>query len=268
LDIRPVSYPELEERIKKMRARASAVSAAAKEAAEYLAGPDVKLLTDRKHVENAFLLRRVFLDLMQEHSAKAITIVNCMTVIMPIAETSACLVLSTLNDENYQAFCEGDFAAIPAGMLINQITRTPFFMQDLTWANHGKVVVAHCLSARKMDGKNLEPAEIPTHYESDFGAAVKVMFRKGQLVTMVCPDRSSPQNYLGFKGTITGSPAHDICRSQCEIAVDGDWKKLLRPHSGAHWMMAYGDCLKEFGYAIRRLGLAWEDISSPSGSLI
>ena len=43
------------------------------------------------------------------------TINGCMSTIMPISETTACLPLSTLNDDGYMAFCESDFVVIPGG---------------------------------------------------------------------------------------------------------------------------------------------------------
>ena len=48
-----------------------------------------------------------------------------MGTIMPLAETSACLPLSTLNDDGYLAFCESDFVVIPAGILMASISGHP-----------------------------------------------------------------------------------------------------------------------------------------------
>jgi L-fucose isomerase-like protein len=261
LDIRTVDYPDLARRIEKLRADPAAVSRAAKEAADYLKQPNLRLHTDMKYVENAFLLNRVFLDVMEEHSARAMTVNQCMGTIMPIADTTACLPLTLLNDEGYLAFCESDFIVIPIGFLMHHITGTPVFLNDPTWPHHGKVTVAHCTAPRKMDGRNCDPAGIFTHFESDFGAAPKVEMRKGQVVTMVAPDFSF-RKYVGFRGTVESNPFHDICRSQSDIAIEGDWERLLQDMRGFHWMMVYGDCRKETGFALKRLGIEWEDISA------
>ena len=41
----------------------------------------------------------------------------------------------------------------------------------------------------------------------------------------------------------------------------GDWKKLLNEVRDSHWMMAYGDHLRELAYAARKLGIQWSDLS-------
>jgi L-fucose isomerase-like protein len=260
LDIRNVEYPALAERIEKYRRDSSATAQATRETAEYLAQPNLRLYTERRYVENAFLLNRVFVDLMRENQARALTVQHCMGTIMPIADTTACLPLMLLNDEGYLAFCESDFIVIPIGFLMHHIAGTPVFLNDPTWPHHGKVTVAHCTAPRKMDGRTFEPAGIYTHFESDFGAAPKVEMRKGQVVTMAVPDFSF-KKYVGFRGTVEGNPFHDICRSQSDIAIEGDWQRLLEDMRGFHWMMVYGDCRKEVGYALKRLGIEWEDIS-------
>ncbi|MCK7524028.1 MAG: hypothetical protein MZV64_43575 [Ignavibacteriales bacterium] len=58
---------------------------------------------------------------MKEAGCRALTINGCMGTIMPLAETSACLTLSTLNDDGYLAFCESDFVVIPSGVLLANI---------------------------------------------------------------------------------------------------------------------------------------------------
>ena len=43
--------------------------------------------------------------------------------------------------------------------------------------------------------------------------------------------------------------------------VGGDWEKLLYEVRDSHWMMVYGDHLKEVGYAARKIGVDWVSIS-------
>ena len=261
LDIIDVPYPDLGRRIESTRKDEAAVADARRAAEQYLGQPGVKLQTDKKYVENAFLLTRVFTDLLREHDARALTIQNCMGTIMPMADTTACLPLSLLNDDGYLAFCESDFVVIPSGILMHHITGRPVFLNDPTWPHDGIVTIAHCTAPRKMDGQKHEPATILTHFESDFGAAPKVEFRLGQVTTNVVPDFAC-QKWLGFKGTVKANPFLDICRSQTDIAIDGDWRRLLADMRGFHWMTVYGDCRREVGYAIRQLGVEWEDLSA------
>jgi len=43
-----------------------------------------------------------------------------------------------------------------------------------------------------------------------------------------------------------------------EIGVNGDTAKLADNLRGWHWMLCYGDYLKETGYAVRKTGLEWQ----------
>lgn len=45
---------------------------------------------------------------LAEENTNAITINNCMSTIMPMAQTTACLTLTLLNDSGAMAFCESD----------------------------------------------------------------------------------------------------------------------------------------------------------------
>lgn len=257
LDIVDVDYAELGRRIAAVRKDAAALADARRAAESYVAQPGVKLETAPAFVENAFVLRRVFESLMREHGARAITVQHCMGTIMPIAETTACLTLSLLNDDGWCAFCESDFVVIPCGLLMHAIADTPVFLNDPTWPHDGVVTIAHCTAPRRMDGQELEPATLLTHFESDYGAAPKVEMRVGQTITNVVPDFAS-QHWLGFTGKIRSNPALDICRSQHDIAIEGDWQRLLAEMRGFHWMTCYGDHCREIGYAARRLGIEWQ----------
>ena len=259
LDIVEVSYDELGERIKKAKSDPQVVEDARRRAEEYLSSSDVQLKTRKDFVVNAFILYHVFKQLLKEYDAEIITINECMTTIMPIAQTTACLTLSLLNDEGYLAFCESDFVAIPAGILLHYISGKPVFLNDPTLPHQGIVTVAHCTAPRKMDGKKLEPVQIVTHFESDWGAAPKVEFRKGQVVTMLIPDFEE-KTWVGFRGKIVETPFHPICRSQAEIEIEGDWRRLLWELRGFHWIMAYGDYLDELGYALKKAGMNWVKI--------
>jgi len=100
-----------------------------------------------------------------------------------------------------------------------------------------------------------------THYESDYGAATKVHYTKGQTVTVVIPAHDCSK-WQGFRGKIVDAPSRPACRSQMDIEVDGDWKKLEN-QVGYHVLVSYGDWLREVGYALGKLKNAptWENFS-------
>lgn len=262
IEIVDVGYEDFEPLLRRARADRDLVAAAEKATADYLHIPKTKLTTNRQAIVNAFVLYDVFRKLMARHDTTAFTIKSCMGTIIPMSETTACLPLELLNDEGLIAFCESDFVIIPAGLLLRHIAGKPVFLHNSTFPHAGTVTCAHCTSPRRLDGHKYAPAEIVTHYESDYGAAPKVSMPIGQEVTFIDPEYSTTR-WLGFKGNVTANPFYDICRSQQEVKIQGDWRKLRDEARDSHWMMVYGDYLREAGYAARKLGLQWVSLSEP-----
>ncbi|MDH4270819.1 MAG: twin-arginine translocation signal domain-containing protein [Candidatus Aminicenantes bacterium] len=252
-----VPYDDLGRLIREARADAATVRRARARADAYLRTPATSLETDRSFVENAFLLDEVFRALMKKAGCRALTINGCMGTIMPLAETSACLTLSTLNDDGYLAFCESDFVVIPSGVLLANISARPVFLNDPTYPHDGLITLAHCTAPRKMDGRKMEPARILTHFESDYGAAPKVEMAKGQLLTNIVPDFAH-QRWLGLLGEVVDVPFLPICRSQIDIRYRCDDRTLAKRMPGFHWMTGYGDYTRELAYALKRVGIEWE----------
>jgi L-fucose isomerase-like protein len=247
--------------IKGAMADEKAMHKAQRETDEYLSRKGVSLHTDKKFVVNAFLLTDIFRDLMAKADAPAITVNQCMGTIIPMSQTTACLPLNVINDEGLMAFCESDFVVIPSGILLRYISGKPSFMQDPTYPHDGVTTCAHCTGPSRMNGKDFEPTEIHTHFESDYGAAPKVNMRKGQVITSLIPDFAS-KKWAGFRGKIIDHPFYDICRCQIDVAMEGDWKKVLEDMRGFHWMICYGDYLREVGYALKKLGIGWENATT------
>jgi len=251
------SYDDLGNLIKDVKADRAAVKRAEKRAGEYLNGNSITLETKREFVDNAFLLEDVFRRIMDKENCRSITINGCMGTIMPLAETSACLTLSLLNDSGYPSFCESDFVVVPAGVLLANISGKPSFLNDPTYPHDGIITLAHCTAPRRMDGINTEPARILTHFESDYGAAPKVEMKLGQTVTNIIPD-FLVSHYVGLKGSITDNPFMDICRSQIDISFNCNSNILARRMPGFHWITGYGDYIRETGYALKRMGIDFE----------
>ena len=226
----------------------------------YLALPNTVLETKKEYVRNAFVLYQIFKQWLQQHQAPALTINSCMSTIMPMADTTACLTLSWLNDEGFLAFCESDFVIIPPGILLHYIAGKPVFLHNSTFPHKGIVTCAHCTAPRRMDGRRYEPTRIMTHYESDFGAAPKVEIPVGQQVTFIDPEYSTGR-WVGMKGIVRDNPFLPICRSQQDVEILGDWKKLLAEARDSHWMMVYGDYLREIEYAAWKIGVRWVGLS-------
>lgn len=260
LHILDVGYDELTKALQAARSDPQRLARAEEATRRYLELPGTRLATGRHFVVNAFLLYDVFRRWMEELAASALTVNGCMGRILPVADTTPCMTLSWLNDEGWMGFCESDFVIIPAGILLRYVAGQPVFLHNSTFPHQAVVTCAHCSAPRRMDGKKYEPVQVMTHYESDFGAAPKVDMRTGQVVTFVNPEYST-NRWLGFKGIIRANPMHEICRTQQDVELQGDWRRLLDETRDSHWMMAYGDWLRELGYAARKIGLRWETIA-------
>ena len=88
----------------------------------------------------------------------------------------------------------------------------------------------------------------------------KVDIPTGQEVSFIDPEYATGR-WVGLKGVVEGNPFYEICRSQQDVRVLGNWKKLLSEVRDSHWVMVYGDFLKEIGYAAPRVGVTWDNIS-------
>jgi hypothetical protein len=255
-DIQEVSYEDLGKRLVRARSDDTLVRRCRAQAGRYLAQKGTTLETSRDFVDRCFLLTEVFRELLDEFHTDAFTINQCMGTIMRVSETTACLPLSLLNDEGYMAFCESDFVVIPSGVLLHYVSGKPVFLNDPTYPHDGITTCAHCTAPRKLDGVEVHDARILTHFESDYGAAPKVEFRKDQTVTNIVPDFSG-RRWVGAAGKVAGSPFLPICRSQVDIALQGDSRKLVEEMRGFHWMTCYGDYTRESAYAASKLGVGW-----------
>ncbi|MHC4479281.1 MAG: sugar isomerase [Planctomycetota bacterium] len=260
MDIRTVEYAALGQLIQNARQNTTLVKRCTNQAEEYLKQTATSLETKKEFITNAFVLTDVFKALMAQAQTDAITVNNCMGTIMPIAETTACLPLSVLNDTGWTAYCESDFVVIPSGILLHHISGLPVFFNDPTYPHDGVVTMAHCTAPRKMDGRNYEPARILTHFESDYGAAPKVEMKIGRKITVIDPDFDC-KRWLGFEAEIIDNPFFDICRSQIDVRINGDCQTLVAETKGFHWMVSYGNYLREVGYALNKVGVDWLNLT-------
>jgi hypothetical protein len=233
-----------------------------REVDQFLAQRNLTLQTDRKFVINSFLAYRVCKELLAETGATNFGFDHCMgRDVIEMLDTPPCLVLSLANDEGYTAYCHTDLTHTVAGVLLRWIASKPTFVCNSHFPHHGIFTVAHCAAPRRMSGRHYEPATIMTHFESDYGAATKVHYTKDQLVTVIIPNLRCTK-WQGFTGRILDSPSHPACRSQMDIEVHGDFRKLLTEMEGFHVQVCYGNYLREVGYALKKLKkIQWQNFS-------
>jgi L-fucose isomerase-like protein len=260
LDIVDISYDEFSPRMKAARADTAMLRKAQEQAKRYLAMPGTTLRTNVEFVTNAFVLYALFMDLLREHDSTAFTIKDCMSTVIPMSATTACLPLSLMNDQGLISLCESDFVIIPPAMLMRYVSGNPVFLHNSTFPHRRMVTCAHCTAPRRTNGKDYYPATVVTHYESDYGAAPKVDMPIGREVSFIDPEFTTGR-WLGFKGVVRENPFYEICRSQQNVEIAGDWEALKGETRDSHWVMAEGDLLEEAGYAARKLGLKWRNLS-------
>jgi len=258
LDMVTVPIPELNSMIEAGRKNKELMAQCRQEGKNYLGTSFVSLRTTKEAVTEAFLLRKLFHDLMARSEAFAVTVRGCMgsyAGIMP------CLTLTLTNDAGYMAYCEGDFVVIPSGILMHYICGKPTYLCNPTYPHKGRMLFAHCTAPRRMDGKSLEPVEIVTHYESDHGAATHVAFRKGQVLTIIKPDFEA-KHWLALTGKIIDTPWLPTCRAQVEVELGADTQEVLQNLRGFHCMLAYGDYTREVAYAAKKVGITVQTLKS------
>jgi hypothetical protein len=263
-DFVDITDEEFAKRLKAARADPVTVDEVASRTSALLDLPNVTLATDRKFVFNSFMALHVCRQLLQETGASNFGFSRCMGHDqIAMLDTPACLVLSLANDEGYTAYCHTDLSHTLPGVLLRWIASRPTFVCNSHYPHDGIFFVAHCQAPRRMNGRDFEPATIMTHYESDYGAACKTHYTQDQQVTVVIPNLVCTK-WQAFRGTIAGSPSYPACRSQMEIRIEGDWKRLLREMEGFHTQIVYGDYLRELGYALKKLGgqIAWQNYSA------
>jgi len=230
------------------------------QAAALASRPNVKLETERQFVFNSYLALHVCRQLLQETGATNFGFSRCMGhAQIAMLGTPPCLVLSLANDEGHTAYCHTDLSHTMPGVLLRWIASRPTFVCNSHHPHDGIFFVAHCQGPRRMNGRDFEPATIMTHYESNYGAACKTHYTLDQVVTAIVPNLACSK-WQGFRGKIVGTPSYPACRSQMEIRVDGDWKRLLREMEGFHTQIVYGDYIREVGYALKKLGgqIQWQ----------
>jgi hypothetical protein len=262
-DFADITDDDFAKRLNAARADQQVVKLVEDQTASLLNMPNIKLETDRKFVFNSYMALHVCRQLLQETGASNFGFSRCMGHDqIAMLDTPACFVLSLANDEGYTAYCHTDLSHTMPGVLLRWIASRPTFVCNSHYPYDGLFFVAHCQAPRRMNGRDFEPATIMTHYESDYGAACKTHYTIGQTVTVVVPNLACT-GWQGFRGKVTGAPSYPACRSQMEILVDGDWRRLVREMHGFHTQIVYGDYLREVGYALKKLGrqLKWDCFS-------
>jgi len=261
-ELEEMSYEDFAKRLQQARNDQAVVREAEKETESLLSQPNVTLKTERRFVFNTVIALHVVRQLLRETGAANFGFGHCMgNQVIGMLDTPPCLLLAMANDEGYTAYCHTDLTHTLPGVLLRWIASKPTLVCNTHFPYDGVFTVAHCAAPRKMNGTDFEPTAIMTHFESDYGAATKVEYTKGQTLTVVIPNLRCTK-WQGFRGTVVDTPSRPACRSQIDIQIDGNWRELQATLEGFHCQVCYGDYLREVGYALQKLGhIQWQNFS-------
>ena len=193
-----------------------------------------------------FALKRI----IETEQADAV-MMDCLPGLQkPRKHPPPCMGFMSLRDEGIPAGCQADLDATLTLMLVQQLFGKPGFQQNSsmeTEKNH--YFGAHCTCPSKLSGPNgpAEPYILMSHAEAGWGCVPRVLWRKGQEVTMalyLCSEEK-PKMYI-YSGKVVGCP--DIppaggCRTNVEITINE--VEDVYDVKGMHQVIFYGNHAKE-----------------------
>lgn len=157
--------------------------------------------------------------------------------LLGVYKNTSCLALALLNEEGITSTCEGDEASLLSMDIVRALTGAPSFQcnpsaMDLT---NRKMTLAHCTVPLSLT----ERYEFMTHFESGLGIGIRgVMKTEPVTVFKLSPNLSE---YHLVEGRIDANlTKENLCRTQIEVAFDGDISDFLYHPYGNHLIVSYG----------------------------
>ena len=256
-----IPYDQIAPRIKAARENRDTIAAAQRWTEAYLALPHTTLSTTKEFVTNAFVLYGLFKDLLREHDA-------CRLYDPQLHEHDHADGRDDALPDVGPAQRRG-----PDGFLRIRFRHHPRRHPPAPRRRHARLPAQFDLPARRH--RDLRPLQQPAparrhalragHDRDAFRVRVRGRPEGGDAgrpTGDVPRPRIQHRPLARLHGPRQEQPdSYEICRSQQEVEIQGDWKKLLNEVRDSHWMMAYGDHVKELAYATRKLGIQWADLS-------
>ncbi len=181
---------------------------------------------------------------------------------IPHRHVPPCMGFMSLRDEGIPAGCQSDLSATLTLMLVQQLFDKPGFQQNASMETERNLYFgAHCTCPSRLAGASgpAEPYILMSHAEAGWGCVPRVLWPKGQAVTLAqyLPGETPRMHIYG--GTIAGCP--DIartggCRTNLEMAVDGVEDACTV--KGMHQVIFYGNHVKQFRAFCQMFGIAVE----------
>ena len=237
------------------------------ETERWIKGAEAVIEPGRNDIYKSCKLALAFENMLAAEDATVLT-VDCYgtmwdkTIKLP---AYPCVGFCRLNDMGLGGICESDLRSAMTHILLQGLTGKPGFISDPTVdESTDSIILAHCMSSRKMDGPNGPQSsyKLRTVHEREDGVTPQSQMRKGQKVTQAI--LIGTDLVLYFTGEIIDTPVgmefDRGCRTKITVKVDGDVTTLWKNWSnGLHRQTVYGNVAKELGQFCRYMGVKMVD---------
>ncbi len=202
-----------------------------------LDAPPAAVLPAPGDVDRAARLEPALRSMIERERLDAIT-VRCFDFLGSI-ETTGCVALARLNDDEIVAGCEGDVPAALALLWARLLLDRPGWIANpaAIRAESNQLVLAHCSIAPSM----VDDLSLSTHFESGIGVGLHGRLRAHRVTLVRIGGADLDRRWIA-EADVTGSGADpELCRTQATVVVDGaDAQELLDDPLGNHLVVIEG----------------------------
>jgi L-fucose isomerase-like protein len=192
-----------------------------------------------------FALRKV----VEAEQADAI-MMNCLPGLKrPHQHVPPCMGFMSLRDEGIPAGCQSDLDATVTLLLVQELFGKPGFQQNASMDTEKNLYFgAHCTSPSKMHGASApaEPYILRNHAEAGWGCVPRVIFSRGQDVTLTEYHAAEAPTMLIYSGRVVDCPPIPPtggCRTNIEMTINE--VDDVCDVKGMHQIIFYGNYAKQ-----------------------
>lgn len=190
---------------------------------------------EKQVIQQSLRIYQGLKNLTQEYNFNAIT-VRCFDL-LDFYKNTGCLALSLLNQEGIIAGCEGDVPALISMIIVNQLTKHPAFLANISCINQERndIIFSHCTIPINM----CETFDYKTHFESGLGIAIRGKVKKGPVTIFKL--NGDVDNYFLEEGELTDNlELPSLCRSQLQITFKKPVTNFLEKFIANHHIICKG----------------------------
>lgn len=171
--------------------------------------------------------------------------VECFRIIKPL-DTTGCLALSLLTNENIISGCEGDIPSTITMYIMNKLSGKPPFMANIASIERegektSDIVLAHCTVPISLVNSYL----LTTHFETGKGVGVKGFFNKEVGTLVRIGGERLDKIFFSRAKIIDNLRENYMCRTQIKIKVNIKSDYFLKRPLGNHHIFVPGDYTEE-----------------------